>query len=309
MAIRLISCVGAAYDRVLLPHFLSHYRDLGVSADRMHILVNAATADDPCLAECLEILRTEGIRDVEPWIAPYTSDDMWQKRRDVQKRATEDGDWVISADVDEFHRYPAPLAEFLRECDRRGADCVQGPFIDRVAAGGVPKAPAAQPALPEQFPVETDVICAIRSRGGQPDYFGTVKLMAMRAHLLPSRGGHHPVGQGPKPNYLFGGPLGNFPGIGRARVRFCFPVRVDHYKWTESVAPSTINRARTPGASKAGSEYGRQLLEQVERRGHFDLRQPRRNWFNGMTLAPWKLRLDILTRMNRAASTLKRLSA
>ncbi|MDT7856656.1 hypothetical protein RQM47_08390 [Rubrivirga sp. S365] len=263
----LISCVGVESDLPLLPHFLRHYLDLGVAPERMHIVLNALTADAPGLAEARAILAEHGVDGGEDWIEPYTSDAMWDKRREVQRRVASPEDWVVSADVDEFCEFPAPLGEVLDYCERRGANCVQGVFIDRLAPGGALAEIEPAPSLWDQFPVEADVICTIRQHEGDGDNykFGTVNVMLCRGDVLPSRGGHAPLkGEDAVPvSFLLGTSLGRMPGITNSAVRFAIPFRVHHFKWTEALAERHQRRLDTPGASSAGSAYGRLLLDRL----------------------------------------------
>ena len=263
---RLVSCVGVETDLDLLAHFLDHYRGLGLAPGDMHLILNAAAPDRPGLARARAILAEAGCAAPEVWIGPYTSRAMWQRRRELQARVAGPRDWVISADVDEFHAYPEPLPAFLARCARMGVDCVQGPFVDRLAEGGrlAPVAPA--PAILEQFPVLAEVSLSIAGTGRRHDRFGTVKIMALRGAILPSQGGHHPQ-KGQKVRYLYGHPLGAFAEIERSDFRFAVPTRVHHVHWTASLPGRLERRLATPGVSPAGAEYGRKQLDHIARHG------------------------------------------
>jgi len=259
----LISCIGVDSDLPLLPHFLRHYLALGIPRERMHLILNAA-ADSPAMTRAQEMLTGFGIEPAVLWIAPYTSDAMWAERRKLQARTVAPGDWLISADVDEFHEYPESLERFLGYCERRGVDCVQGVFIDRLAVDGRLRSVTEAEPLWSQFPLEADVICRIGQTGEHHDWYGTVKLMALRGHLLPSRGGHHPQPHADGISYLFGRPLAAFPGIAMPAFRFSVPLRVHHFHWTGALPDSLRRRLATPGVSAAGREYGAKLLDHFE---------------------------------------------
>lgn len=296
---RLISCVGVESDLPLLPHFLRHYLGLGIAPERVHLVLNAPTADAPGLAEARAVLAAHGVGGAEEWIAPYTSDAMWEKRREVQRRVASPADWVVSADVDEFCEFPAPLGEVLDYCERRGANCVQGVFIDRLAPGGTLAEVEPSPSLWDQFPIEADVIGTIRQHEGDSDNykFGTVNIMVCRGDVLPSRGGHAPLkGEDSAPaSFLLGAPLGRMPGITNPAVRFAIPFRVHHFKWTEALAERHQRRLDTPGASAAGSAYGRLLLDHLDRwggrigLGDVPVRHP-----TPADRVPWRLRVNAL---------------
>ena len=140
-------------DLPLLPHFLAHYRRLGVAPGDVHAILNAPSPDDPRLAAALDTMRGAGCAPPEVWTEPYTSGAMWERRRALQDRVAPPDRWVLSADVDEFHEYPEPLPDFLGRCAALGADCVQGPFVDRLAPGGRPGRPSRpRPASSSSFP-------------------------------------------------------------------------------------------------------------------------------------------------------------
>lgn len=268
---RLISCIGVQSDLAVLPHFLRHYVDLGIAPDRMHLVLQSSEPDDPGLDAARDILSAFGVAPHEVWVAPYTSDAMWEKRREVQLAVSEEEDWILSADSDEFHEYPEPLAAFLGRCDRMGITCTQGVFIDRLAPGGALAPIRDAPAISEQFPILADVIASIGGTGTHFNRYGTVKLMAMRAHVLPSRGGHHPLGGQAGIVHLFGQPLADFARIDRPAFRFRVPLRVHHFHWSASLPASLRRRIATQGVSPAGKEYGMKMLEHFERYDGIDL--------------------------------------
>ena len=261
----LISCVGVDTEYEYLAHFIAHYRALGVDPASFHIILNTRDEASPNLERAITLLRDEGLPAPDVWIAPYTSDSMWAKRREVQARVAAADDWVISADVDEFHEYPLALSALLAECERQGVNCLQGVLIDRLAADGRLAPVRADVALGQTFPIQADVQCTIGQTGQHHDWFGTVKAMAFKGALFPARGGHH-VEPGRTPvRYLFGRRLATFPGIGKARFRFLVPLRVHHYKWSESMPKALRQRLATPGVSAAGAEYGQKLIAYIDR--------------------------------------------
>jgi len=280
----LLTCISAEQDLALLPHFLSHYLALGILPDRIRPMLNAVDADAPGLKAAQDILSRHGVNAAEIWIAPYTSDAMWAKRRELQRREAGPQDWVISADVDELHEYPEPLAQLLARCEQLGVDCIQGVFIDRLSLDGRLAAVAAEPSLMEQFPIQADVIWALGGQGVTHGRTGTVKLMAVRAHVLPNRGGHYPVPGAPV-NYLYRHHLGGYPGIQRPAFRFAVPTRVHHFHWTQSLPQRLQRRLATPGVSPAGKEYGQKQLTHIAEHDGIDMTRvptdeggPRADW-------------------------------
>lgn len=266
-ALRLISCIGVDSELALLPHFVEHYRKLGVVPEDMILILNSEDPASPGLASAKRCLARRGVTRIREWIAPYTSDTMWARRREVQLELARADDWIISADVDEFHVYPAPLTEVLTHCEAIGATVIQGVFVDRLTRDGRLAEVEEERPLAEQFPVSADVIGTLGGSGRHHDRFGTVKLMAMRGAILPSRGGHHPLGGQDGVRFLHGWPLGSLAVLSRPERRFDWPFRVHHYKWTARLVPGLQRRLASVGVSPAGKEYGDKVLEHVRKHG------------------------------------------
>ncbi len=263
--IHLISCIGVDSELALLPHFLGHYRSIGIAPDAMQLILNTLDPDSPNLATARAILHEHGIADADVWIAPYTSDAMWARRRALQQARVAANDWVVNADVDEFHEYPATLETFLDWCDKRRINVAQGVFIDRLAPHGQLKPIAGEPAMSVQFPLAAEVQCAL----GQPSIHqkpgGSVKVMAHRGDVFLNRGGHRPAPDNPPIRFAFGHDLDRFPMLDRPVFRWSLPLRVHHYKWTAGLRETLERRLATPGVSPAGAEYGQKLLDHLRR--------------------------------------------
>ncbi len=300
---RLLTCVGVRTDLDLLPHWLAHFVALGVEPGRIHAILNATEPDDPGLARAAGILAAAGAAPPETWIAPFTSNTMWDERRSLQSRLGGDG-WFLSADVDEFHEFPEPMDRFLARAERDGFDCIQGVFIDRLAPGGKLAPVGATPAITEQFPIRAEVGFAIGGTGATHGRGGTVKIMAMRGDVRPSRGGHNQV-KGTPARQLYGMALGDMPDVERPGFRFAVPTRVHHYHWTAALPDRLRKRLATPGVSPAGVEYGTKQLNHIDRHGGIDLAAvplmpDADRW-------PWRLRLRAIRAIARVRGTLMRL--
>ena len=297
----LITCVGVRFDLALLPHFLAHYAALGVPPARVVCILNAPDADDPGFAEADAILAAAGCQPGRRWVAPYTSASMWAERRRVQDEVAGPDAWVLSADVDEHHEYPEALPDFLARAETTGTDCVQGVFIDRLAADGRLAPVEPSPALTEQFPVQADAIGALGGVGRTHNRLGTVKIMAMRGAVRPSRGGHHPA-ERHEANHLYRAPLGEFARIDEPAFRFAVPTRVHHYHWTASLEERLRVRLATPGVSPAGAEYGAKQLAILEKAGGVPMDRIGRA---AAPDGPWTERLDALRRQGARINALR----
>jgi hypothetical protein len=174
--------------------------------------------------------------------------------------------WVMHADVDEFHRWPEPLGACLARAAALGADCVQGVMIDRLAPGGRLAPVLPDPPVLEQFPLRAEVAWSVGGASPVHGRGGTVKMMAARGRLLPHRGGHRPA-LGSRVRYLYRYPLGSFWEIDDPAFRFSVPTQVDHVHWTDTLPERLRTRLATPGVSPAGAEYGRRQLDHIAAHG------------------------------------------
>ncbi|TPW25880.1 glycosyltransferase family protein [Pararhizobium mangrovi] len=269
--VRLVTCVGVDFDLDILPHFLSHYLELGIPARQIHVTLQSTCSRNPRLVEAQEILKSFGVSCPDIWVAPYTSETMWQRRRALQEKVGEPEDWILSADTDEFHEYPGELLSFLTRCEKRGINCVQGVFVDHLAEGGRLKAVRRTPTIWKQYPLEADVIFTLAGNGQFHSRGGTVKLMAFKGHIFPSRGGHRPVDGQRNVRHFYGDALGAFRLIETPAYRFAIPLRVHHFHWTATLEDRLRRRIATPGVSEAGSEYGGKLLSHIDTFGAINL--------------------------------------
>lgn len=275
----LLTCLGVAHDLPLLPHWLDHYLGLGIAPDRVIVILNAAEAGDPGLDAATDVLRAARVsRPPVRWIAPYTSGSMWTRRGEVQAQVCDPDDWVLHADVDEFHRWPEPVEDMLARARELDADCMQGVMIDRLASDGALAPVRAAPPILAQFPVRAALQDVFGRRGAPYGRGGTVKLMAGRARHRPARGGHRALPEG-GPRYLYGAALDAMRSIDRPAVRFAVPTQVDHVHWTDTLPDRLARRLATPGVSPAGAAYGRDQLDYLAARGgRIDLRDA---WVEG----------------------------
>lgn len=261
--LHLVTCAGVAHDLVLLGHFIEHYRALGVPTTNMHMILNAPSRDEPALGQAIDVLAAYAIEPAEIWIATYTSDSMWQRRRDVQRLHVPEHAWMLSADIDEFHEYPCELTQFLAVCEARQVNCVDGVLIDRLAPAGELIAPEHDRSPELTFPLQRVLQGSTFKFGQHHDPYGSVKAMAVAGSQLLGRGGHGVIDELERTKYVFGFPLGTFPKSGDPKFRAKIPLRVHHYKWTASLKRSLESRLGARGVSVAGQEYGQQVLDHL----------------------------------------------
>jgi len=275
----------------------------------MHIILQAAQDKAQEIEQAVTILSKHDIRPAEIWVAPYTSATMWEKRREVQQKMAKPEDWIISADVDELHEFPDDLPKFLTYCEKKGVNCVQGVFIDRLSTDGQLAPIIDAPPLWEQFPVQADVICTIRRKDMKGWENGTVNIMACRGNVFPNRGGHEPLKNGTPIKYLFGRlQLAKYSGITKPDIRFSFPLRVHHFKWNQSLMTSLKKRLSTPGVSVEGQSYGNLLLEHLGEDFTIKVHQMPVKKSAAFNKLPWKMQISYLTLRNTSLDIYKRIT-
>ena len=261
MALYLISCVGVEHDLPYLEHFLRYYKGLGIAPGNFRVILQTTDPDSPNLAKARDILIRHGVPGDLHWSAPYSSRTMWEERRRVQAEVAGPSDWVVSADVDERHEYPAPLSEIVAWCEREGYDVIQGPFVDRLAAGGgLAKVPPPDGALDETFPVQTELRHHIGGHTRNVNLGGSVNLMLIRGNVLPGIGGHSPHTKLKSSKFALGGPLWQFKKLADARFLFTMPFLVHHYKWTDGLVERMRERLEHQEMSQAAREYTEKVV-------------------------------------------------
>lgn len=267
----LLSCVGVDLELGMLPHFLDHYLALGIPARNARVILNSRDPGSPGLDAADRLLLRRGAPRARRWIAPYTSNAMWAERRALQAEVAAPGDWIVNADVDELHEYPAPIGEVIAELERTRRNCVQGVIIDRLAPDGSLAPVRPNRPLAVQFPVRADVSLSVIGTGENHGVSGTIKLMLHRHDVLPRRGGHTVHDDGAPARYATGNRLSVFPGASDPDWRACFPFRVHHYKWTQTLRESLERRLSTEGVSVAGREYGGRIDRYLAAHGRIRL--------------------------------------
>lgn len=285
---RVLSCLGVDLELGMLPHFLRHYAGLGVAPQHIHIILNTPDPESHCLREAENILSEFGAATPVRWIAEYTSDSMWQERRDLQVAVAAPEDFILNADIDEHHVYPAPLDEIAAELERTGTNACQGYLVDRLAEGGELEPIATAPSLAEQFPIESEVALSIIGTGKHHGKDATVKLMMHRPGVAPKRGGHNAQARTEPVSYLAGTRLAALPRTTDPAFRFSFPFRVDHYKWTDTRQERFQKRISTNGVSAAGREFGSKVLNYLSHEGRIDLNSAAVRRPNDVSVRDWR---------------------
>ena len=137
----------------LLPHFVRHYADLGFT----DIVI---AASELCHGIDWVLIRDAAGRSAVHIEPLYRG--VFDNGRDtgvlngLKARYIEDRyEWSALADIDEFYEYPLPLPDLTASAG--DANCIQGWFVDRIAADGSLPPIRADLPIAEQVPVETRI--------------------------------------------------------------------------------------------------------------------------------------------------------
>lgn len=148
----LVYAIVSVYDNAeLLPHFLSHYFELGVH--RILVVVRSATRDELYDAAMSE---AECYPASVYWFSAtvFSDGDKADVEQGVlQANAVQPDDYVMHLDLDEFQEYPAPLSVIVQKMNAHNDWALRGWIVDRVAEDGNLAALSRTPSIGEQYPV------------------------------------------------------------------------------------------------------------------------------------------------------------
>lgn len=145
---------GIIDDLSLLPYFLKWYSEQGV--DLFIVNIVDFKQDNKIVEEFCDKSRNYNtiINNIR-----YGKDDnisQSQNRILAQINFTNNNDWIIFADLDEFHEYPGGIERFFKTIDNK-YDVVQGNFVDHIALNQKLLPYDCDVDLFKQYPLETRI--------------------------------------------------------------------------------------------------------------------------------------------------------
>lgn len=192
---RLITVI---YDDLnILPHFLRHYTSLGVKQFIAGVYIDRGLMD-----ATRKIARHYNVEFV-PILGAYAAVKDIQFAFRMAKEQIRRDEWWVVADVDEFHEFPGPLPQIVKELDSANALFLCGDLIERIAADGACPPLDQKKPIWDQFPAAAAIRRLTRTC--------PTKVMLVRGHHR-FRGGHH----SPEP---------------RHRHKAVWKGHVHHFKW------------------------------------------------------------------------------
>ncbi len=210
--IRLCAVIGDNCD--MLPHFIDHYRDLGV--DEFHIILHAPPGKDDFRAEALRIMTEKGIAPAQIYEGGWDSRISTNLINGLKTQYPDD--WFIVADSDELQIYEKPLRDVIKSAHDNGQTYITGSFVDRVSADGSMKAINHQSSIWEQFPHAGFVSFPLS--GAMP-----YKITACKGNVILSQGQHGVLV-----------PESQWPVTGTVEAQ------VHHFKWNKNVYDNLVSR-------------------------------------------------------------------
>ncbi len=192
------STVGCDYDLELLPFFVKHYLNLGIDPENFLLILNSVSCNSDNIKQGAEILNNFNIKNYEAWEGEWSADKDCEKKLELFFRSKnadkiDEEDWIVNADVDEFHEYPDELHSFLESCDNKGVNVIQSSLIDRIAPSlRLHEIDTSSDGVLSQVPLKCDVVGGIKGGNWK-------KVMAYKREHT-SRGGNHNVFAGRKYN-------------------------------------------------------------------------------------------------------------
>jgi len=208
--IALITSCGPAHFH-LLPPFVEHYRRCGVGRFFINIHFDTpypASSHEAHCAVARDILAACGESIYSIYACPFDAMSVRKHHEAIQTQMAHEFDWMVWADIDEFHEFRQPLMDLTKQMDSGGFDYVTGRFVDRMARQGFPVV-SQEKSIWQQFPLGTDITRAVLKGLNEK-----VMLSRSRVCVIP---GHHSVREGQSARVM--------PGI----------LAVHHFKWDAGV--------------------------------------------------------------------------
>jgi hypothetical protein len=140
-------------DATLLPFFVDHYKALGIT--EFHAVVFKGANPDPtefaALARQLERCPVNIHSILEEDGHPGSFRPRFEEMR---RRVVGEGEWYMTADLDEFYEFSAPIPDLIYRAESHSLNCVRGHFLDRVTEDGtLAEVDGSAGKLSSQFPL------------------------------------------------------------------------------------------------------------------------------------------------------------
>lgn len=144
-ALHLCSVIGG--DISILPHFIAHYLDLGVTD--FHLILNTQLGSE-MHQRAEAIVRSRGVAIESLYAGRWDGAVVTRLINDCKRRYPDQ--WFLVADSDELQLYPDKLERILMYASKVGLEYLTGAFIDRMARDGCLLRIESDQSVWKQFP-------------------------------------------------------------------------------------------------------------------------------------------------------------
>lgn len=239
-----LACVFDTKRPMLVEHFIKHYLQLGIEANNFLIVLNEGGDGDSVAAGFVQSVLARFAIAFSVWRGPFSTGVKLVHLLHVLSTRVRASDWIVWADMDEFHHFPRKLPLFVAELALNGSDAVVGYLVDRLTMSGelVPIKPNVN--IGAQFPMQCRITSSLLKGSTQ-------KTILTRGTSMVD-GGHHAV---PPRQYFDERGCGHLiPAWATQRPRqYREQVYIAHYKW--SLGVQAYARARADQFKQFGIDW------------------------------------------------------
>lgn len=216
----------------LLPHWLDHYRKLGV--DEIFVAAGHRKHNNHWVVRAAQEACARFSAKVFPFEYTVCHDDNNLAVRKVLFSELPEDTWILHADLDEFHTYPVHLLDMIESMESRKMNALIGTILDRVAEdGSLPKV-QAEPDIGSQFPLGCTLTKAF--------WGGTIcKIVLCRKRVQMDGSQSRLIGDGRKEPHIWDGSCVSH-----------------HFRWTDELVERSRWRVRA-------KQYGPGYRNEVQR--------------------------------------------
>ena len=200
--LKLFAKISSKENEILLKHFISHYRRLGVG--HFYIMVHLK---NPRFVKLLA--AHDGVEVLEVMADKFEDRKIINKLNGYKQAIAGKNEWCFHVDIDEFVNMNNRQVTSIMQCN---ADYVKGVLVDCVGRDGRLDSVSDLP-LETTFPIRCNLTHAM---GGN-----TTKIPLSRGKVMLKPGYH---------------------GVESDGVPYKEIVHVRHYKWTKSLLPKIMDR-------------------------------------------------------------------
>lgn len=196
----------------LLPHFLRHYSNIGVTEFIIGVVIYEGFSTD------IFDLVSSYCKNYNVKLIGFTKNIYKSEKELIEKHLKDKyyvnkDEYIIYADIDEFFEYPAPMSEILEQMDKKNIWCISSNFCDRISLDGSLKDIDPEIDIGLQFPLGTTLTQNILKTITQ-------KVILQRGRVILKNAGHHDT---------LVGKLDRWPIGDKSQYS------VNHFKWNGSL--------------------------------------------------------------------------